>query len=193
MVETNRTKDLRDRVVGSRFYDKANDECFTVIDIDTHDGKPVLALLQYDDGVAWDEAPSPDMFPPEGAEVFGLEEGGIDSERYVPMGAGPTLSQSGELCPDGSHEWNPRPDEIWPDGVPDNLPQASRARDVYNRIARCKRCGLSSDVALQYLTQDTLWFCSNCDEVYSTEVLSYSVPGSEDVPLCPECQERVNQ
>lgn len=47
--------DLRERLVGRRFYDRKQEESFTVVGITS---RPPLALLQYDDGVAWDEGAS---------------------------------------------------------------------------------------------------------------------------------------
>ena len=98
MAATDPVDDLEERIVGQRYYDRDNDESFTVVGLSVHGGTPTLALLQYDDGVAWDEMPTPDMIEPDAAEHFRVEEGGIDSERYIPLGPGPSVKQSKELC-----------------------------------------------------------------------------------------------
>jgi hypothetical protein len=182
---TDKIDDLRDRILGNRYYDQEADESFTVVGLSSHEGEPILAFFQYDDGVVWDELATPEMLSPEKAEHLRVEEGGIDSERYVPLGSGPTLGESDRLCPDGEHDWTPQPQEIWPDGVPDGIPDTLAPSDLYNRIARCKRCGLSGEVASQLKSHATPWFCARCGEVWGD--LSYRVDGWEDTPVCPKC------
>lgn len=185
---TDQLKDIRDRIVGNRYYDKEADESFTVVGLSSHEGKPILALLQYDDGVMWDELSMPDMLSPDDADHFRVEEGGIDSRRYRPLGPGPTLRESDRLCPDGGHKWTPQPDEIWPDGVSEDVSGDSSPSWLYNRITRCKRCGLSGEVAGQLKGDDTPWFCARCDEVHEGSALSYFVDGWQDTPVCDDCE-----
>lgn len=190
MSGNDRVDDLRSRVVGKRYYDKSNDESLTVVGLSVHEGNPILSLHQYDDGVAWDEAPTPDLMSPAEAEQFRVEEGGIDSERYVPLGPGPTIGRSRELCSDDGHDWTPRPDDIWPDGIPESKSDTETS-ELYNRLVRCKRCGLSGDVALQFDDSETPWFCARCEEVEEGEELAYLVEGWEDLPVCADCKDEI--
>lgn len=132
-------EDLRERLVGQRFYDKQEDETFTVVGIT---GPPALALLQYDDGVGWDEAASNFTVDKGIARKSGLDEYGLDSERYSKLGPGPRIDQ---ICYPEEHDWFPWPDDLWQD-----IPSGDQLwhipgdpRDFYSRITRCRRCGLS--------------------------------------------------
>lgn len=188
MTQTDRADNLKERVVGQRYYDKQNDESFTVVDVHLHEGTPTLVLLQYDDGVEWDEMPTPDMIKPEDAERFGVEEGGIDSERYIQLGPGPSVKQSKELCPRDGHKWAPTPDEIWPDGLPHSGSNA-RLSKLYHGLVRCKRCGLSGNAALEFASSVELpWFCERCGDV-EEDGLFYRVEDWEDQPICSDCNQ----
>lgn len=177
--------DLRERLVGRRFYDRKQEESFTVVGITS---RPPLALLQYDDGVAWDEGASNFTVNEDVAQRAGLDADGLDSERYRPLGPGPRIDR---ICEPGSHEWHPWPDTIWPDGpsaeVRERIP--GNPRDHYSRMVRCKRCGLSGDVAGQFGPYGTdgrheaPWFCVECGEAHAGPDLVYV----GDFPHCPDC------
>lgn len=151
--------------------------------------------------VAWDEMALPDDVSEEGAERFGVEVGGLDSERYVPLDCGPTIRRSGELC-DGDHNWFPRPShlgwddpEMWHSGIDaaaDDLGATfARPVDLYNLIARCKRCGLSADSIITFTGDDVPGICMEC----GTDL----VPGETqqvwlgDMTYCPDCADRLRQ
>lgn len=106
--------DLRDRLLGKRFYSTEAKESFIVVGVD----EPGLALLQYDDGTPWDEMCSSFILDEDSAERLGLNEHGLDSEQFVPLGAGPRIQQA---CDVGDHDWFPSPDQVWPDGLPDSI------------------------------------------------------------------------
>lgn len=178
-------EDLRKRLLGQRFYDKQEDEAFTVVGVTR---QPPLALLQYDDGVGWDEAASNFTVNEDTARRTGLDEHGLDSERYHQLGPGPRIDHT---CDPDEHDWFPRPDDLWQD-VPsgDQRKQTpGHPRDFYNRIARCKRCGLSGSVAGQFGNygakghHQTPWFCHECSDVLPGHELRYV----GDVAHCPEC------
>jgi hypothetical protein len=184
-------EDLRERLFGQRFYDEQEEEAFTVVGITS---RPALALLQYDDGVAWDEGASNFTFSEDVAQKAALDEHGLDSERYRPLGPGPRIDQ---ICDPEEHEWFPWPDEIW-QGVPsgelrEQIP--GHPHDFYNRIARCKRCGLSGSVAGQFGEygvqghHQTPWFCFECGEPFPGHELEYR----RDVPHCPECAAELDE
>lgn len=184
-------KDLRERLVGQRFYDKQEDEGFTVVGITS---EPPMALLQYDDGVAWDEGAANFTFDEDVAHMANLDEDGLDSDRYRPLGSGPRLDQ---ICEPEEHDWFPWPDDIW-QGIPSddsNEQVPSPSRDFYSRLARCKRCGLSGSVAGQfggYVKRghhETPWFCYECGEAHSGHELHYI----GDLPYCPECAAAKNE
>jgi hypothetical protein len=84
-------KDLPEWLIGQRFYDKQENEGFTVIGVTS---TPPLALLQYDDGVGWDEGASNFTADEDTARKVGLDEHGLDSERYRPLGPGPRIDQT---------------------------------------------------------------------------------------------------
>lgn len=166
---------LRDRIVGQRFYDREQDESFTVVGITP---APPLALLQSDDGVGWDETATNFTVDEEVADLMRLDEHGLDSDRYRPLGPGPSIA---EICEPTDHEWYPPPDRLWPSGPPQEVREAIRENpvDVYARFVRCKRCGLSGDVAGQFGNYGSAssdfhhppWFCSKCGDVYPDENL----------------------
>lgn len=177
---------LRDRLVGQRFYDSEQEEAFTVVGVRTD---PPLALLQYDDGVAWDEGTSHFALSDDVATHMRLDPDGLDSERYRQLGPGPRLDQ---ICEPDAHDWYPEPDTIWPDGPPASVQtRVDNPQDTYNRLARCKRCGLSGDVAEAFgtysseaNTMHTLpWFCALCD----TAVAGSELVFREDLFYCPDC------
>lgn len=178
-------EDLRERLVGQRFYDEDRDESFTVVGITN---EPPLALLQYDDGVAWDEGASNVTVSDDVARRVRLDEHGLDAERYQPLGPGPRIDQ---ICTPEDHEWHPWPDVLWPGGLSEEVRTAvpGHPRDLYDRIVRCKRCGLSGSVAGQFGSygvrghHQTPWFCFECGEALPGHELEYL----GDVPLCPDC------
>ena len=180
-------EDLRTRLVGKRFYDHANEEAFTVVGITAGSE---LALLQYDDGVAWDEGASAFSTTEDVAFMMGLSGDGLDSERYTPLGPGPRVDQ---ICDSDAHTWFPTPDQLWPGGPTDDLHDRleTSPRTLYSRLVRCKRCGLSGDVASQfsmYGRQTTgyhhpPWFCTDCGEVFDDADLEYH----GDLPYCADC------
>lgn len=108
-------KALRDRLVGQRFYDTQEDEAFTVVGITP---PPLLALLQYDDGVAWDEGATSFTVSDEVAQQAVLEEHGLDSSRYRPLGPWPRING---ICEPEDHAWQPMPDKIWPGGPSEDV------------------------------------------------------------------------
>lgn len=190
MSEKTPVEDVRDRFVGQRFYDEANDESLTVVDVTSNDGVPVLVLLQYDDGIAWDESATPDTFGTEAwSTLVGVEQGGIDSQRYTPLGSGPTISESYTLCSGGSHEWTPWPDEIWPEGLPHFPDDMTTPRNLYDRLVRCSRCGLSGGVAAEYMGHEAPWFCGGCDKAFTDDELVFDAPGWGDTLVCESCAE----
>jgi len=139
---------LQDRIVEQRFYDEVADEAITVIGITS---EPPFALPQYDDGVAWDEGAANFSFDEQVAHRAGLYEYGLDSDRYRPLGPGPRIDQ---ICDPEDHHRFPKPDQIW-DGLPsgesrERIP--GHPRDFYDRLVRCKRCGLSGSVAGEFDT-----------------------------------------
>lgn len=178
---------LRSRLVGQRFYDRAQEEAFTVVGITE---RPALALLQYDDGVAWDEGASNFTVSESVASQATLEKHGLDSERYQPLGPGPRIAQ---ICDADTHEWNPNPEELWPGGVPADVRErmVDHPREIYDRIVRCKRCGLSGDVAGQFGMYGMdgneyhapPWFCTRCRESYPDAEFEYI----GDFPYCSDC------
>lgn len=179
--------DLRERLVGQRFYDREQDESFTVVGFTE---APPLALLQYDDGVAWDEGASNFTVSENVAHQLRLDEDGLDSDRYRPLGCGPRLD---EICDTGAHEWHPMPDDIWPSGPPEEVYErvAAHPREFYNRFVRCKRCGLSGDIVSQFGMYGNRsgehrtppWYCTRCGNVYADSDLVYR----GDVPYCRDC------
>lgn len=184
-------EDLRERLTGERFYDEEQEEAFTVIGFK---GPKPLALLQYDDGVGWDESAAAFIVDDIVSQVAGLEEDGLDSERYFPLGSGPQIEQ---VCEPIEHEWYPWPDKLWPHGVPDEAREriAGHPRDFYNRIARCRRCGLSGAVAGKFGVygsdsdgqHSAPWFCTECDET----VAGFNLVYERDLPFCPDCAEDI--
>lgn len=177
--------DLRERLVGQRFYDNEQEEAFTVVGITS---TPPLALLQYDDGVGWDEGASNFTVEEDIAQQAGLDEDGLDSDRYRPLGAGPRINQ---ICDPGEHRWYPWPDKIWPSGPSEQVREeiGGNPRDYYARMARCKRCGLSGDVARQFgfygedSRHDTPWFCVECGDAY----VNHNLMDRADARCCPDC------
>jgi hypothetical protein len=175
--------DLRERLVGQRFYDQEQDESFTVVGITEH---PPLALLQYDDGIAWDEGASNFTVSENVAHLSNLDEDGLDSDRYRPLGSGPRLD---EICDSGTHKWHPMPDDIWPSGPPEEM--KSNPRDLYNRFVRCKRCGLSGEVVIDFGVYGNRseeigappWFCTRCGDAYANTDLVFR----RDSLYCRDC------
>lgn len=178
-------EDLEERLVGERFYDSEQDEAFTVVGFTP---APPLALLQYDDGVAWDEAASAFTVDADTAAASGLDEDGLDAARYRPLGPGPRIDR---ICPADGHEWTPWPDQVWPNGPTPELRSAveGRPRDRYTRLARCSRCGLSGDVAGQFGfygsdgSHGTPWFCTDCGDAFTHTDLVYR----GDFQYCRDC------
>ena len=178
-------EDLRERLVGQRYYDREQGEAFTVVGIT---GPPALALLQYDDGVGWDEGASNFTVDEDTARRAMLDKHGLDSERYRLLGPGPRIDQ---ICEPEEHEWFPWPDDLWPDIPSGDLRKQipGHPRDFYSRIARCKRCGLSGSVAGQFgdygegSHHQTPWFCHECGDTFPGRELRYV----GDLTHCPEC------
>jgi hypothetical protein len=178
-------EDLRDRLVGKRFYDTERDEAFTVVGMTS---APPLALLQYDDGVGWDEAAANFTVDEDTARKAGLDEHGLDSERYRPLGPGPRIEQT---CDPEEHDWFPWPNDLWQDIPSDDQRKQvpGHPRDFYSQIARCRKCGLSGSVAGQFGDyganghHQTPWFCYECGDVLPGHELRYV----GDLTHCPEC------
>ncbi len=185
-----------DRLEGKRYYDRENDESFTVLT--SRHGASGLVETQYDDGVSWDEMALPDDVSEEGAERFGVEVEGLDSERYVPLGPGPTIRRSQELC-DGDHDWFPLPShlgwddpEVWYseiDSAADDLGVAyCRPVDLYNLVARCKRCGLSAESIISFTGDGVPGVCMECGiDLVPKET---SRVWLRDVSYCSDCATR---
>lgn len=185
-LEMENLEDLMDRLVGQRYFDTEAEESFTVICIDPGTG---MAILQYDDGVCWDEPPTTFTMDEERAEQINLEEDGLDSERYEPHGAGPQLFQA---CHADYHLWYPSPDLLWPDGPPESLPETDdspgSAQNLYRQIVRCKRCGLSGDVLGEHGSPDDWppWFCHECGDVVQSKDQEFV----HDHIHCSECADQ---
>ncbi|WP_157572935.1 hypothetical protein [Halogranum rubrum] len=186
MTESTSIDDLRERLVGARFYNAAIDESFTVVAV-TNDG--LMAFLQYDDGVGWDELAAPDLLSKEEAEFFGVSVGGIDDTQYEPLGSGPTLKKA---CLEGEHDWYPRPSQLGWDDVEKwhTTIDGSLVANTYLRLARCKRCGLSGDVLSQFANHETPSICDRC----GTEIIPGEdervwepTPEWRDSSLCSSC------
>lgn len=172
---------FRDRLLGQRFYSTEAEESFTVVGVD----EPGLALLQYDDGTPWDEMCSGFLLDEDSAERLGLNEDGLDSEQFVPLGAGPRIQQA---CDVGDHDWFPSPDQVWPDGLPDSIREVEpgHPRDLYNQFVRCKQCGFSASTVGSYAAEghhQAPWFCHDCGEVHPGNDLVYR----REKPHCQEC------
>ena len=107
----------------------------------------------------------------EAAQTFNLDADGLNSRQYVQLGSGPRLQQ---ICDVEEHERFPWPDELWPGGFSDAEQEATAGhpRSFYNRVACCKRCGLSAEVASgfgQYGLRgrhQAPWFCHKCSDAY---------------------------
>lgn len=157
------------KYVGQRFFNTEIEESFTVVGVDSQ-----FFYLQYDDGVAWDEAVSPGQFPSLMAEIVDVSEAGLEDSKYVPLGSGPTLDQA---CMENEHTLTPSPDFIW-----DEEPSPGKM-DVYASIARCKKCGLSFNTILEFLGQwiEYAWWCDDCGE-YSEDAVYY-----RERKYCPDC------
>lgn len=185
-------EDLRDRVVGKRFYNTEIEEAFTVVGVT---GEGLLVLIQYDDGVGWDELAAPELLPDEKAEQVGVSTGGIDDSKYVQLGSGPKLAQA---CDEGGHDWYPRPAQlgwddvdVWRSSVENNL-----VADTYLNVVRCRKCGLSGDVLSQFAGHETPTVCDRCgDEVIpgEQEIVFSPTPDWMDAFLCPGCAETVEE
>lgn len=181
---------LRDRLVGQRFYDTEQDEAFTVVGVTS---PPALALLQYDDGVPWDEGASNFTVDEEVSHRMRLDEHGLDSDRYRQLGPGPRIDQ---ICDVEEHEWHPWPDEVWPNGIPDEMwtEIPGHPRTFYSRFARCKRCGLSGEVAGEFGDYGSRghhqapWFCHECGDACAGHELVYR----RDVAHCPDCAAEID-
>lgn len=180
-------EDLQERLCGQRFFDRERNESFTVVGVTA---EPSLALLQYDDGVAWDEGTSNFAVTPFAADQARLEADGLDSERYHPLGPGPRIDQ---ICDVEEHRWHPPLEYLWPGGPPTEVREQLQGhpRSLYNEFVRCKRCGLSGEVASEYGSYADCsggrhtppWFCSNCRAVYPEREMVYH----DDNPYCPSC------
>lgn len=188
-----------DRWEGKRYYDREADESFTVLT--SRDNASGLVETQYDDGLPWDEMALPEDVTEQGAEQFGLEEGGLDSERYVPIGCGPTIRRSRELC-GGDHDWFPLPShlgwddpDVWYEGIDaaaeDLGVTLSRPVDLYNLIARCKRCGLSANSILTFTDNEIPDVCMEC----GIELIPGETQGMflADLMYCPDCADRLRE
>lgn len=162
-----------DDVVGHRVYNHEIGEACTIIGVDEIGADAIMALLQYDDGVFWDE-----QIGAEGiAEQFGWAEDGLLAEQYELLGPGPTLH---EACED--HDWFPQTDDVW---------DSYEAMDpnLYGRFVRCKKCGLSGATAGDYgagTHHPTM--CAVCDEGAAFDDVSYTTESYYDRPVCGECR-----
>lgn len=173
-MDESRLEDLRDRLVGRRFYNSEIDEAFTVIGVT---GTGSMVLIQYDDGTAWDELAAPELLTDDLAGHLDLDTAGIDDSKYRPLGSGPKLS---EACSEGDHDWFPLPSDLgWDDVDAWQTSFGERsAVDTYHRIVRCRRCGLSGDVLMEFAGHERPSVCDRC----GNEIL----PGDEEASFSPK-------
>jgi hypothetical protein len=177
-----RRQDLNNRVIGKRYYNTEIDESFTVIGY-----RDPLLLIQYDDGVGWDELIAPNILNEELATKFDVSEHGIDDQQYRQLGAGPTLQNA---CATGEHAFYPLPSDL-------NLDTAEKfhaVADVYHHVVRCKKCGLSGDVLSQFTGQFSPVVCDRCDsdiDPTQEELIWDPTPEWGDANLCGDCGETV--
>ena len=177
--------------VGKRFRDKKLDESFTVVGFNG-----LLLLMQYDDGIPWDEASAPegwqndDLAPEyrnEEADVetvgdmAGVTSDGIDSERYVPLGCGPTTRQ---MCDRGDHDIFPLPDELWPSPEVFHENKETEGGRSYNCAARCVKCGLSLKAITTYQSEGLVGrsWCIDCGDIIKNEEVNW-----ESSRHCVDC------
>lgn len=161
-----------DDLIGKRFHDHRNDEGFTVLDVQEINGELMFVVMQYDDGVPWDEA----IANEEIAEQIGWSAYGLLSEDYELVGPGPKLA---DACED--HDWFPTPDQLW-----DTAEQYDS--HLYNKIVRCKRCGLSGSTVLEHGAGTVApTMCVVFDSAKSDTKVSYSTKEYRDYPVCRSC------
>lgn len=175
------TETMRERYVGNRYYNTEINEGFAVVGI-----KNDLLILQYHDGTEQDEDPTPSQFKNEQIrELVNLAEDGIEDTKYVQLpGGGPTLQHA---CRNQHHDYYPLPSDLnittyseWQAHIPD-----------YNRIVRCRKCGLSADVISTHLQHDTPGFCARCNNeinpIEEARAIYSPVEGWEDLSVCTLC------
>jgi hypothetical protein len=176
---------LREKYVGVQFFDSEIDELFSVIHIDNQ----AMAYLQYADGTPWDQPGTSARFSEENAERAGVEAKGLESGRYIRMESLPQLT---EICDPRTHDWTPKPDEVWPDGPPeyDHERMEDPPQELYYRFSRCNRCMLSGAVAQHFGKSPNLgdhappWFCSECGDVFAAHNLEFE---GDVRQVCPSC------
>ncbi|MFC6734464.1 hypothetical protein [Haladaptatus sp. DYSN1] len=179
-------EDLRSRLLGKRFYNQGIDESFTVVGIDS-----TFVYLQYDDGIGWDDLPGPDLVPDDVAFMMDVSEGGIDDSNYIPLEHGLSFDHA---CADGEHAFYPLPRQVgWDDAsVWYSSIDGQLTSNIYLNIVRCKRCGLSGNVLIQFLDHETPDICAKCsDELVpgEDEFVRDATPDWGDVILCESCAE----
>lgn len=177
-------EDLRERLLGQRFYNEEIDEAFTVVGVQTN---PQMVLIQYDDGSDWDEMATPDLLPDEIAERVDVSSGGIDASKHVPLPPGPSLDQA---CSEEVHDWYPQPSQL---GFND-ADSFRSYEDTYHRAIRCRKCGLSGSVVGAFLGHSLPILCDRCSEDLLPHMDDHSwepTPEWPDAILCTSCTETV--
>lgn len=181
-------------VVGKRFLDTRNDISFTVVG--HHDNGPQHVIVEFDDGRCCRPgqfgSPYDDLFPSERSSAFlRLQRAGVDDgrddTRFLPIGDGPCLQRSRELCSTKGHSWSTLPDEIWPNkkGHPRN------ARRLYRRLAKCDRCGLSGETLNECFNDNLPWYCGICHDIFPDDDL-VSLPADYLVQnVCSDCTSEI--
>jgi hypothetical protein len=149
---------LRDRLVGQRFYNTDIDEACTVVGVSA---TPPMALMQYDDGMFYDEPALPEILSDEHATQLGVSSAGIEDSKYAPLGCGPTLEHA---CDQTEHDWTPLPSELFHDPEQSYSEQYDRHRNIphYDRVVRCRRCGLSGSVLANVAGHPLPDVCARC-------------------------------
>lgn len=165
---------LKERYVGKKFKNLEIDEKFTVIGVN----KAGLALLQYEDGTAYDEIILPDIINSQQAQQLNVSEYGLDDGKYYPLDEnGPTIKDS---C-DKHHDWSIYPSEYLEDKDKKNWVSIA---GEYLKVVKCEECGLSGDSICTFLGEETPAICYECN--------SDMIPGEDkiywdEVFLCENC------
>ncbi|WP_336361545.1 hypothetical protein [Haladaptatus sp. ZSTT2] len=186
MSDSSPLEDLRSRLLGRRFYNQGIDESFTVVGVDS-----TFVYLQYDDGIGWDDSPGPDLVPEDVAYMMDLSEGGIDDSNYVPLEHGLSLDHA---CNEDDHAFYPLPHQLgWADAsVWYSSIDGQPTSNIYLNIVRCKRCGLSGNVLMQFLGHATPEVCAKCGNELipgQDEFVFNATPDWGDATLCGSCAE----
>jgi hypothetical protein len=164
---------LEKRFVGKKFKNLEIDQKFTVVGLCESSG---LALLQYDDGTAYDEMVLPNIVTEKEANELRVSESGLDDGKYFPLDEDvPELS---EACNEENHSW-----DIFPSEFKESENWFEDEGDYCNEV-RCEDCGLSGDVVISFLGHNTPMLCIECNsDVLPSD--NYSYYG--DQVLCEDC------